>query len=346
MRNGSREVSVFRRVRNASERVPTPAAALGLGIGSLGWALESAAPFDGAAQIAGAALASVFLACVAGKFMLRPMLVLKEMKHPVLGSILPTLAMGTMVVSKAVFTRAPFAGEVLWVAAVMLHLFFLAGFALCQFRAFTFSSMVPSWFVPPVGIITAALTSPGGDLAPFANMLLLFGGASFALLLPIMVYRLIFHSEIADAAKPTIAILAAPASLSLAGYLSVEPRPSLVLAAVLLGVALLMTAVIYIGLLRLLRLPFSPAYAAFTFPLVISATALFKAINLFAANPLTTEFAVILHRMATAELAVATLVVAYVTWLYAKAGGKALLRRENRGDKAAQGSSAGLGDAF
>lgn len=341
MKTWSKKTSIFRHIREEVERVPTPAAGLGLGIASLGWALENAGPFGGAAQIAGAALAFILLACVAGKFLLRPELLFKEMRHPVLGSILPTLAMGMMVVSKAVSIRAPSIGEGMWIASVALHLFFLAGFAWRQSRSFTFSSMVPSWFVPPVGIITAALTSPGGTLAPFANLLLLFGGASFALLLPIMVYRLIFHSEITDAAKPTIAVLAAPASLSLAGYLSVESRPSLVLVAVLLGVAVLMTSVIYIGLIRLLRLPFSPAYASFTFPLVISATALFKTMDLFAANPATAEYALLLRRMATAELVVAAVMVAYVAWLYARAGGNALLRSGNTRGGTALGSTAG-----
>ncbi len=328
MKTLSKKTVIFSEIWRESERIPTPAAGLGLGISSLGWALENAAPLGGAAQIAGAALSSVLLAGVAGKFLLHPLLVVKEMRHPVLGSILPTLAMGMMVVSRALSTRAPAIGESVWLVAVALHLFFLAGFAWCQFRSFTFSSMVPSWFVPPVGIVTAALTSPGGAFAPFADMLLLFGATSFALLLPVMVYRLIFHTEIADAAKPTIAILAAPASLSLAGYLSVEPKPSLILVAVLLGVAMLMTFVVYIGLFRLLRLPFSPGYAAFTFPLVISATALFKAMDLFAANPVTTGYAGLLRRMATGELIVAAFIVAYVTWLYVRAGGRALLRKQ------------------
>lgn len=327
MRVLPKKMFLFSFVWRESGKIPTPAASLALGIASLGWVMENVMPLNGAAQTAGAALSAALLACVAGKFLLHPALMLKEMRHPVLGSILPTLAMGLMVVSKALSAHAPEAGEGMWIAAVSLHIFFLAGFAWCQFRDFKFSAMVPSWFVPPVGIVTAALTSPGEAYAPFADILLLFGVTCFALILPVMVYRLIFHTEIADAAKPTIAILAAPASLSLAGYLSIEPQPSLVLVAVLLGVALLMTAVIYIGLIRLLRLPFSPAYAAFTFPLVISSTALFKAMDLFAANPVTTEYAELLRRMATGELIVAAFVVAYVTWLYIQAGSRALLRK-------------------
>lgn len=318
-------IHIFGMIRQAAGRIPTPAAGLGLGLASLGWAMENAASFGGAAQTVGAMVASLLLLGVTGKFLLHPFHLAREMRHPVLGSILPTLAMGLMVVSRALGNHVPAAGEAVWLVAVCLHLFFLGAFAWFHLRNFSLASMVPSWFVPPVGIVTAALTSPGGIYAPFASAFMLFGVAAFALLLPVMVYRLIFCPEIADAAKPTIAILAAPASLSLAGYLSVNPRPSLFLAALLLGVALTLTAVIYVALARLLRLPFSPAYASFTFPLVISATALFKAMELFAAHPLTTGYAGMLRGMATVELAIAALVVSYVSWLYLRAGSRAIL---------------------
>lgn len=321
-------IQFLAQVRQEAKYIPTAAASLGLGIASLGWALENAAPLGGAGQIVGAVIAAILLASVAGKFALHPSLIISELRHPVAASILPTFAMALMVVSKALGAGFPTAGQAVWLFAVMLHLVFLAGFVWCHLRSFSFTDMVPAWFVPPVGIITAALTSPGEAFAPLAGALLLFGLSSFAVLLPVMVYRLIFHPEIADAAKPTIAVLAAPASLSLAGYLSIEPQPSLLLVAVLLGIALLLTVVIYMALIRLLRLPFSPGYAAFTFPLVIGATALYKAMHHFAANPLTEAYAGILQHMALAELIVATLMVSYVAVLYARALSRALLARQ------------------
>ena len=48
--------------------------------------------------------------------------------------------------------------------------------------------------------------------------------------------RLIFGQTVPTAAQPTIAILAAPASLSLAGYLTVNQQPTILLVG-LLGVA-------------------------------------------------------------------------------------------------------------
>jgi tellurite resistance protein TehA-like permease len=38
-----------------------------------------------------------------------------------------------------------------------------------------------------------------------------------------------------------------------------------------------LTAIVYVAFTRLLVLPFSPGYAAYTFPMAIGATALFKA---------------------------------------------------------------------
>lgn len=135
-------------------------------------------------------------------------------------------------------------------------------------------------------------------------------------MLPIMLYRLIFCEPIADAAKPTIAIMAAPASLSLAGYLTMTSQPSLIIVGVLLTLALLMTSVIYLAFFHLLKLPFSPGYAAFTFPMVIGATALFKTVNWIVATFGASNVSADLLITAKVELIVATLVVSYVAVKY------------------------------
>lgn len=248
--------------------------------------------------------------------MLHPRLLWQDLAHPVVGSVVPTYAMATMVVSKAVGLLAPTLGQGLWLFAVVLHLLFLATFIWHRAKAFELHHMVPSWFVPPVGIIVADVAYPGGPFAGLANGLLWFGMICYGLMLPLMLYRLIFSHEVPDAAKPTIAILAAPASLSLAGYLTVSQDPSLLLVATLLGIALLMTGIIYLAFVKLLRLPFSPGFAAFTFPLVIGATALFKVAHLLAQWPEAAHYAAQITRLAYVELGVATLIVGYVALRY------------------------------
>ena len=137
-------------------------------------------------------------------------------------------------------------------------------------------------------------------------------------MLPTMLYRLIFLPQVANAAKPTIAIMAAPASLSLAGYLSVSTEPHLLLVALLFGIAILMTFAIYFAFWHLLRLQFSPGYAAFTFPMAIGATALYKLAALMGTFNGMGEYVSELRWLAHFELAVAAVVILYVFVLYLK----------------------------
>ncbi|TCV99828.1 TDT family transporter [Biostraticola tofi] len=303
-------------VRLLLKNVPTPMAGLALGIASLGWCLENALALSGAGQLAGAVIAALLLLALTGKFLLHPTLLSEDLRHAVVGSVVPTYAMGWMVVSKALSAYCPVAGQILWLAAVAVHLVCLVVFIWHRSQAFRLHHMVPSWFVPPVGIIVAAVASPGGPFNPMANLLLDIGMMCYTVMLPVMLYRLIFCDEIADAAKPTIAIMAAPASLSLAGYLTVVEHPSLLICAVLLGIALLMTAITYVAFIRLLRLPFSPGFAAFTFPMAIGATALYKLAHYLGEWPLAQGYARQLHRLATIEVTIATVIIGYVIVRY------------------------------
>ncbi|MCV6587901.1 MAG: TDT family transporter [Marinobacterium sp.] len=294
---------------------PTPSAGLALGIASLGISWEHAFALNGNAQLLAAAIAAVMIVMVFTKFALHPEVLWHELSHPVIGSVIPTSAMTAMVLSASVTAFNPAGGALLWYCAVAAHLLFLLVFTFNRARQFNLQHMVPSWFVPPVGLVVAVLTVPNEGAHGLADTLLTFGITSYAVLLPLMLYRMIFVENITDAAKPTIAIMAAPPSLCLAGYLSFVEQPDMLLTLALLGIALLMTTVIYVALWPLLRLPFSPGYAAFTFPLVISATAMFKASE-FAVSTLSPELAGQLHNLAMAQLVVATLVVSYVALRY------------------------------
>nr|WP_321526191.1 TDT family transporter [uncultured Cohaesibacter sp.] len=294
--------------------LPTPTAGLALGIASLGLCWENSGLFAGQAQMAGALVGAMLLLLLLTGFILRPGQLLNDVKHPVVGSIVPTFSMATMLVASAVGGSL---GLILWLMAVAMHVLLLLLFCIYRLRGFHLHQMVPSWYIPPVGIIVANITLPDSAFSGLASILFWFGLVCYAVMQPVMIYRFLFEREVPDAAKPTFAIMAAPASLSLAGYLAIAPAPSMLLVMILLGVALLMTAVIYLALFRLMRLPFTPGYSAFTFPLVISATALFKGAAFLAQWQETASAAAQLLWLARLELAVATVVVVYVAIRYA-----------------------------
>lgn len=177
--------------------------------------------------------------------------------------------------------------------------------------------MVPSWFIPPVGIIVADVAFSGNSaLIWLAHSALVLGMTVYALMLPLMIYRIVFAEKIPDVAQPTLAILAGPASLSLAGYVNVVAEPHAIIIGLLFGIAILMTAIIYIAFFKLLRRPFCPGYAAFTFPMVIGATALFKLAGWMGSSSINLQYTRQIQHLALFELMVATLVVSYVVLRY------------------------------
>lgn len=298
-------------------KLPSPMAGLALAIASLGWAFESMLPsLNGMGQLTGAIIASLLLMLLIGKFLLHPNILKDELSHPVIGSVIPTFAMALMVVSNVLGHYYANAGLALWLGAIFIHLIFLGAFIYFRAIDFKLEHMVPSWFVPPIGIIVAAVSFPASGYQWLVNAILGFGMLAYLVMLPLMLYRLIFCKAVPDAAKPTIAILAAPASLSLAGYLTVTEQPSIALVALLVSIAILMTSIIYLAFFHLLKLPFSPGYAAFTFPMVIGATALFKTSAWLGQFDQFNQLTMWINYLARFELVIATLVVVYVSLRY------------------------------
>ncbi len=314
---------MIQRLKYRLTGAPTPMAGLALAIASLGWCWDGVLVSQGLLQTPGlvqwvsAGIAGVLLAILAVKFLIHGHLLREDLAHPVVGSVVPTFAMGCMVVSASLDPISVFLRELVWILSVGLHVIFLVSFLYHRAKEFEIHHMVPSWFVPPIGIVVADVSFSGNPvLEPVANAVLLFGLGVYAVMLPMMVYRLMFRHEIPDAAKPTIAILAAPASLSLAGYLTVSANPSPVVIGLLFGIAILMTFIIYVAFFKLLRLPFSPGYAAFTFPMVIGATVLFKVAAWMQDVGVEGEYINQVFNLAYLELMVATLVVGYVAARY------------------------------
>ncbi|GAA5215511.1 TDT family transporter [Corallincola platygyrae] len=279
-RNGIRKWSGWQTLAN----VPAPTGGLALACFSLASALVLFAGLN--ASYAGAleflagvflTMATVWLVPVVVKYLVHSRLLKSELAHPVVGSVLPTTSMALMVATswlvKSEFVALQMVAETVWVAAVALHLLLLLGFASKQSRGFTLNKVVPSWFVPPIGIVAACVTAPAFGLELLTQPLFWFGLLFYAIQLPVVMYRLLFAEKIPESALCTLAIMGAPPSLLLAGYLSAFAQPEPVLVLLLAPLALLMTGLVYLALLKLLRLSFSPGYAAMTFPLVIGATA-------------------------------------------------------------------------
>ncbi|WP_284202891.1 TDT family transporter [Psychromonas marina] len=260
--------------------VPTALAGLALAIASLGWSWENIGAFHGTVQITGALIASLLLAILSLKFLLNPSVLKEDIAHYMKGSMVPTFAMTTMVIASSVnyFNHQVAVG--LWLIAIIFHLFFFIMFIYYRIQNVKFEHLLPSWFIPPIGIAVATISLPQGtlgtELQKIATISLQFGFVVYALMLPILIYRCFRYKKLTPPEQPTLAIFATPASLLLVGYLAAIEEPNYLSVILLSLLALSMTLFVYYCFKPLLRLPFTPAYAAFTFPLVMGATAMFK----------------------------------------------------------------------
>lgn len=200
----------------------------------------------------------------------------EEIKHPTLGSFIPTLDMALMNFSVVLYKFIPILGKSLWLLCIALHFIFAVSFIYHRFSNWDIQHMIPSWFVPPIGIVVACVNSTYMQMDVLAQILYYIGFIFYVVMLPIMLYRIIFVERIDDARLPTFAIMAAPPNLCLAGYLTVFKTPNPAMVNFLFPLGIFMIALIYISMIKIFRLKFTPAYASFTFPLAISSTAIYK----------------------------------------------------------------------
>jgi len=256
--------------------LPMPLAGLALGLTGLGVTLDHALYLNGLGRDLACIPALILVLLLVIKYVLHPKLFLEDLRHPILGSLPPAATMVLMVAGKSLSVRCPLAGEIWWLTALVLDALLMCAFALAQGRALLrISVSSPSWFLPFVGLIMAAATVPSPRLEPLAGVLQLFGLVYFTTL-PLALWKLIVLPPYPDALKPVVAIVVAPPSLLLVGWLTLHPESWPFWANILLVLALILAFSLYRHIYLLLNLPFTPALASLTFPLSISATALYK----------------------------------------------------------------------
>lgn len=306
----------FKTINHYLSNIPSASAGLALAIASLGLCWENALKLHGAAQMCAAVVATCILLSLSLKFIFNPAMLKQDLAHYIGGSVAPTFAMAVLVVANNIALYSLPLGTFISQLAIIIHLFYLVIFILYRSTNFKFDHILPSWFIPPIGLVIALIVYPGEINPVLANLTLEFGLFSYALLLPIVLYRLLFGEKLCDHEKPIMVILATPASLLLAGYFAITAQPSYLMIAILAPLSLAMTLFAYYSFIRLLRLPFTPAYSAFTFPLVVGATALFKTSQFLLAEGFNMKLADIVEQLAYLELLIATVMVIYVSMRY------------------------------
>ena len=290
-----------------------PIALAGLALGTAGitgaWSSVIGSPI---VSIIGASVSSVLVFIVVLKYILHPKLLLEELSHPTLGSVIPTLDMAIMLIAAIIVKFIPTLGITLWIIAVLLHVIFFIKFLYHRIKEFDLNHMLPSWFVPPIGIVVACVSGSEMGFSSLTTIIFYFGFFSYIVMLPIMFYRMFFGDRIEDARLPAFGVMGAPANLCLAGYLTAFTEINYYMATSLAYLGVFTTALVYISMFRVFRIKFFPLYAAYTFPLAIGSTAMIKYTFYLQNINLPNSVVNIWKTIANIELIIASIIILYV----------------------------------
>lgn len=292
------------------KRVPVPIAGLMLALAATGNLVLSYGAFY--RNIFGA-LSALLLILITAKFFIDSKDVGESLKNPVIASVFPTLTMGTMLLSTYIKPYLPSIAMAVWVFSIILHCGLIIIFTKNFIFKFDIKKVFPSYFVVYVGIVVASITAPAYNLANVGKYIFYFGLIAYLCLLPIVIYRVFVVKAIPEAALPTITIMAAPASLLLAGYLGCFQNKNMAMIGFLACLSLVMFIGVVLYLPKLIMLRFYPSYSAFTFPLVISAIGM-KQTNAFLIK--LKEPIAVLNYLVKFQEVLAVLIVLYVLIRY------------------------------
>jgi exfoliative toxin A/B len=292
------------------QALPIPISGLMLGLAALGNLLG---PYSSSLRFLLGSISAIILIALLLKIIIVPGSVRENFSNPVIASIMATFPMGVMLLTTYVQPLIPGPAFALWLVAIGLNLLLAVIFTKTHLFPFNIKKVSPSFFVMYIGIVAASVTAPLYGMQSLGQLVFWIGLFLYIPLNLLVTYRFLKVGQVPEPVQPTLVIYAAPASLLLAGYLNSFPEKSTTLIIALGSWSFLMTLYGLSQMPRLLRLPFYPSCAAFTFPFVISAIAFNGMVKYLSGIASQASF---LGLVANLQMVWAVLIVVYVLLRY------------------------------
>lgn len=197
----------------------------------------------------------------------------EEYGKTVLSSLYAGFTMLMMILGSYYFQWFPKFGKALWLLGIIIHAIHIIIFTYRNvFKNFDKNTFVPSYFVTYNGIMVSAVVGGNMNEPQLLKWIMYYGICIFTILIPFMIYRLIFV-PLKDEFYHTQAILLAPSSLCVVTYLGVSERVNVFLLGYLYIAALAAFVFVIYKLPKFFSFDFKPAFAGMTFPMAIGIVA-------------------------------------------------------------------------
>ena len=178
-------------VSHTLKLMPVAATGLGLGIVNIGILLSlflnSITP-----SVVGLGICLLFISKIFLKNVLHFRHFISELKNPLVASFIPTISMAIMSMAVVVAYFSIDVARYVWYFGFVLHILLLISFIYHCITAFDLKRIVPSWFVPPIGLVVASVSGVPLGFQEIAQVVFVFGFTVLFCLMPIVLYRIIF----------------------------------------------------------------------------------------------------------------------------------------------------------
>lgn len=236
---------------------------------------------------------------------------LEEYKNPVPASLYGTYSMLTMIIGAYLFNFSPMVGKALWLFGILFHAVLIVVFTYRNIiKNFNIDGFVPSWFVTYNGIMVSIVVGGQMNEPLISKIVLAYGIVVFFLIIPFMIKRLLVK-PLPDMLYHTKAILLAPSSLCIVGYLNVVKEPKLTVAYILYGIVFVTLISVIISIPKFFSFDFHPGFAGTTFPMAIGTVATFK-MSAYLNSLGMVEAGEVLRNIGGIQIFIATSIIAFV----------------------------------
>lgn len=217
-------------------------------------------------------LASLFLLLLLLRLIFNREQSRQELQNPIITSCFSSFFMALFLFASDLITNSSW-GTNLWTSLLLLYLGYIVYFSHTFIRKRDLKTVYPSWFVVYVGPAISVVASPFSSQSRLGLLLLILTSLAFLILLPFVIWRLYSH-PLKPGERPLLAILAAPLALLITAYSKWTPSPHPLFLGSILIISQLLFLFAVLTFIRQVRTGFTPLFAAYSFPLVSSTTAL------------------------------------------------------------------------
>ncbi|WP_409049006.1 SLAC1 anion channel family protein (plasmid) [Proteus mirabilis] len=225
------------------------------------------------------------------KFIKYKEVIKSELSHPLKLNFFAAISIGLLLISSAWYPSSPEFSFYLWTIGCVLNLVFtLLTMNIWLFTSnFRIEQVTPAWFIPVVGNIIVPIVGVHHADIDVSWFFFSIGAISWAILMPIVLYRLLFCDKLPEPLTPTLFILIAPPSVGCLAYMSLNGGEFDSICKILYFLSLFITILLITRIKKFISLPFSLSSWAYSFPLAsitISTLEISSNSNLFIFKPL------------------------------------------------------------